>query len=261
MALRESSASRRKGLRGVINFAWKKRPKETGDGDGEVDMDLASSVPATPSKITTGRFMTGIDTSQSAQSSPVPSSVEPQSREHVETSPGLSESSIQPPATTVSGVSPRLASLAQTVPVAQSTTATESSHSLDIPERLWNQAYDELKDENDTWVEAYERILSHKLNGGDSSSMNLESQKNDFKARDHAERRSMMEELVRRGLKKTEEEANVKQVIREAMQGALNIKDMISFALQSVPQAALAWAGVCFAFQVSFIAQHYDNVS
>ena len=231
MSSRESSASPQRRLFRIITFPWKKRPKETGDGDGKVDN---TGVLATPLESDTGRFTTGIDASQSPQSSPVPASVEPHSPEQVASS------------------TPQPASHAQTGPVAQSTTAdTVSSPSSDMSERLWNQAYDELKKENDTWVEAYERILSDKLNGGDSGSTNLESQNNEFKDRHLAKRRSIMEELVRRGLKKTEEEAKVKQIIRKGMQGALAIKDMIDFALQPVPQAALAWAGVCFALQVS----------
>src|SRR5579871_4182197 len=102
MASRESSASRQRRLGRIITFPWKKRPKETGDADGKVDN---TGVLATPLGSDTGRFTTGIDASQSPQSSPVPASVEPHSLEQVASS------------------TPQSASHAQTVPVAQSTTA------------------------------------------------------------------------------------------------------------------------------------------
>jgi hypothetical protein len=128
-----------------------------------------------------------------------------------------------------------------------------------LPERLWNQAYDELKAEKDKWVEAYERVLSRELKGGDLSSTDLESQKNVIEDRDPKKRRSQMEDLIQAGLKKTDREDKVKQVIGEAMQGVLGVNDMIGFALQPVPQAALAWTGVCFALQVRLLPENYDN--
>jgi hypothetical protein len=60
-----------------------------------------------------------------------------------------------------------------------------------------------------------------------------------------------MGQLVHAGLKKTEKGAKVKQGIGQAMQVVLSAKDIISSAIQAVPQAALAWTGVCFALQVS----------
>src|SRR5881392_3949580 len=51
---------------------------------------------------------------------------------------------------------------------------------------------------------------------------------------------------------------------RRALQGLLSLKDQISSALQAIPQAALAWTGVCFAMQVGLSArlqrQGYANV-
>ena len=61
-----------------------------------------------------------------------------------------------------------------------------------------------------------------------------------------------MKQLVQIRLKKLEKEDNVKQIVGKGMRGVLSVKDAVSFALQPVPQAALAWAGVCFAIQVSF---------
>ena len=60
-----------------------------------------------------------------------------------------------------------------------------------------------------------------------------------------------MSQLVQKGLKKTEKEAKVKQGIGNAMQVVLGANDIITSAVQSCPQAALAWTGVTLTLQVS----------
>jgi len=67
---------------------------------------------------------------------------------------------------------------------------------------------------------------------------------------DKDKRWSQMEWLVQAGLKKTEWESGKKQTVGAALQGLLSLKDLIGSALGTIPQAALAWAGVCFAMQV-----------
>jgi len=94
--------------------------------------------------------------------------------------------------------------------------------------RLWNRAYDELKANRDKWVDAYEKILSCKLRGDDSSSTNLELQENKMEQKNPAKRRQQMSRLVEVGLRKTASEDKVKQAIGEAMQGVLNVKDNVS---------------------------------
>jgi hypothetical protein len=56
-------------------------------------------------------------------------------------------------------------------PAAQKSTDTVSAASQGLPERLWNEAYDELKQNEGELTEAYERILSSELKGGNSSSV------------------------------------------------------------------------------------------
>lgn len=60
-----------------------------------------------------------------------------------------------------------------------------------------------------------------------------------------------MDKLIQSGLARTEKEAKVKQSVGEVMQMVLSVKDVVSSAVQAMPQAALAWTGVCFALQVS----------
>ena len=60
-----------------------------------------------------------------------------------------------------------------------------------------------------------------------------------------------MDKLIRIGLAKTEKEARIKQNVGEVMEQILSVKDVVSSAIEVMPQAALAWTGVCFALQVT----------
>ena len=63
-----------------------------------------------------------------------------------------------------------------------------------------------------------------------------------------------MDQLIQAGLAKTEREAKIKQNVGEIMQKVLLVKDIVSSAIGTMPQAALAWTGVCFALQVSLLS-------
>jgi hypothetical protein len=63
--------------------------------------------------------------------------------------------------------------------------------------------------------------------------------------------------LVQAGLKKTESVVKVKQGVGEVVDVILSAKDIIGLAVQTVPQAALAWTGVCFALQVSVLSKRH----
>ena len=213
----------------------------------------SSIVPATTSTSIAGTSMTGGESSQ-PETSRILADVEPQSPKQV-TSIAQPASSVQQPATTVSAEPPT--PTASPAPTATSDTVASNPPSL--PERLWDRAYDELKAKESKLVAAYEKILSRELKEGDSSSVTSGLCENAIEQTNLTTRRSQMEELVQAGLKKTEGEDKVKQVIGRAMQGVLSVKDIIGSALQPVPQAAIAWAGVCFALQVSFLPQDCDN--
>jgi hypothetical protein len=97
---------------------------------------------------------------------------------------------------------------------------------------------------------AYEKLLSQELNKNAPDSVASESQDNAIEQTKPTIRRSQMSQLIQAGLKKTEREAKAKQIIGNAMQVVLSAKDIVGSAIQAVPQAALAWAGVCFALQI-----------
>jgi len=135
-------------------------------------------------------------------------------------------------------------------------TTGSASPTGSLPEQLWDKAYDELKKDHGELLLGYETILSQELNGVD---WNIISESQLVKAmieeKNPVERKSQMTRLDRAGLEKTEREANVKKRAGEAIQVAVSTKDMIDSVINKVPQAALAWTGVCLALQVSLLVE------
>jgi hypothetical protein len=109
-----------------------------------------------------------------------------------------------------------------------------------LAEHLWDRAYDDLKKQDAALIQAYEKILSNKLNEATGSEQNIIAQ------HDAHARRNQMRQLIYDGLNKTAKEAKVKEVIGIA----ISTKDIITNAVQAVPKAALAWTGVCMALEV-----------
>lgn len=116
------------------------------------------------------------------------------------------------------------------------------------PEDIWDRAYDSLRKDNAKLVDAYEKILSSRSSVIDSASDASDPQ--NTMERDPNARRKQMHKLIQDSLHKTKREAEIIQRVGEAAQFVLSAKDMIDSAIRAVPQAALAWAGVCFALQV-----------
>ena len=108
-------------------------------------------------------------------------------------------------------------------------------------------------------VDAYERILSQELKE-DHSGSDPSNSKNSIEQANTAKRWSQMEQLVQIRLEKTEKEDKTKQTVGEVMQVVLSVKDVVSSATASVPQAALPWAGVCFALQVVCSLSTYQSL-
>jgi hypothetical protein len=127
-----------------------------------------------------------------------------------------------------------------------------------LPERLWDQAYDQAKASSLSTVSVYEKILSARLREQDANiseypdSAELESQKNEI-AQTADERRGQMQRLVKHGLRRTERDAELKQGMEDGIQAALAVKEVVDKAVQASPEAAIAWVGVCFALEVGTI--------
>ncbi|RKL08560.1 Vegetative incompatibility protein HET-E-1 [Fusarium oxysporum] len=125
--------------------------------------------------------------------------------------------------------------------------STKSPTSL--PERLWNQAYEQVKAGNLSTVSVYEKILSARLREQDASVSELpdlaglESRQNEI-AQIADERRGQMQRLVQHGLRRTERDAEVKQGMEDGIRAAMAIKEVVDKAVQASPEAAIAWVGI-----------------
>lgn len=113
--------------------------------------------------------------------------------------------------------------------------------------RLWNEAYEQLKSNNTELVESYEKILSTQLSrgqNGPSESASLENRID--KAYD--ERWKQMQMIVEAALEKKKQSIEKKQRIGN---GLAAVSITMSQAVRAVPEAAVAWTGVCFTLEVS----------
>ncbi|KAK7219770.1 hypothetical protein V2G26_007773 [Clonostachys chloroleuca] len=125
------------------------------------------------------------------------------------------------------------------------------SEALPLPslqERLWNQAYDELKAGGPKLVEAYERILSAELRRNDSSSVDSELTEREISSRDT--RCHQMQQLVHAGLDRTQKQVSIKRGIDEGLQAVQAIRAIVDKAVQAAPEAAVAWVGVCLGLEI-----------
>ncbi|KAM0254754.1 hypothetical protein ACHAQJ_006470 [Trichoderma viride] len=123
-----------------------------------------------------------------------------------------------------------------------SATTTNVQAPTSLPERLWDQAYNDLKTHDAALSQAYEKILSRKLGGQGFNSPVTKSEQNIIAQDDAHTRRAQMRQLIHDGLDKTAQEAKIKESIGTATQLVLSVEDIISSAVQAVPQAALTWA-------------------
>ena len=96
--------------------------------------------------------------------------------------------------------------------------------------------------------------MSHEPEEDGSNSEGSLLKENFIEQAENDERWSRMDQIVQNGLKDTEKDNKIRQVIGKALGGVLQLNTLISTALQATPQAALAWAGVTFAMQVSLSA-------
>ncbi|KAM0255508.1 hypothetical protein ACHAQJ_005653 [Trichoderma viride] len=119
-----------------------------------------------------------------------------------------------------------------------------------LPEHLWDEAYDELKESHPDLMQLYETILSRKLL--DYNFDPSEDALGDNKIEQHAvdERRDQMHRLIQAGQERIERENNIKSGVKDFIGIIMPIKSLISSAVEAVPQAALPWAIVCACLEI-----------
>ncbi|KAK9798008.1 hypothetical protein SCARD494_03180 [Seiridium cardinale] len=125
-----------------------------------------------------------------------------------------------------------------------------------ISQSLWNDAYDILVNDQDKsvgdLVEAYVATLSKVLADGDTP---------DIPAKLHHRemRQAYMLKLVRDGQAKVATRSKVMNGVGEVAKFMVSAKSVIDLAVQSFPQAALPWAGVCIGLNMKSVCTYYRN--
>lgn len=120
----------------------------------------------------------------------------------------------------------------------------------DISLRLWNAAYDRLADPAEgtaELVELYVKTLAHALDPDKAvnPSFNISAEVND-----PVKRQAYMVLLVQEARNKISM-SKFTNGFSDVAEFILSAKDMISMAVENVPQVALPWAGVCIGLEVS----------
>ncbi|KAH6883570.1 NACHT domain-containing protein, partial [Thelonectria olida] len=118
----------------------------------------------------------------------------------------------------------------------------------ELQKRLWNQAYNELKVSQTKTVEAYEKILSGELHRNDSTAT-LGTKENEI-GQTQETRWCQMKQLVQAGLERTRRQADIKQGIEDGLQAISAVRGIVDKAVQTAPEAALAWVGVCLGLEI-----------
>lgn len=127
--------------------------------------------------------------------------------------------------------------------------ASEQPHiestTVHISERLWNQAYDHLRRESSTTiVVTYRKILFRYL----QTDLSLED---NIIGSDHAIRREQMKRLTSKGLENIAKDSSRKQRVNQWLELSKPLREAVGAGLKAVPQAAVPWAGICCALEVS----------
>jgi hypothetical protein len=159
---------------------------------------------------------------------------------------------VDPPKPTVSEVENAGGTAVVSSALVESPAEEEKKDPPTLPERLWNRAYDDLKAEEPSIVEGYERVLSRPEGAAlDAAPQNAIEQ-------GRVGRQRQMQQLLKAGLKKTEKEAKIWAGAGTAVDFILSAKSIIDAAVEAMPAAAVAWTGVSIALQVRLSTKTYS---
>ena len=132
--------------------------------------------------------------------------------------------------------------------------AAQQTQVISTSQRLWNDAYDGLENDNETakLVKAYVKTLTMVLEAENASDTS-DSRANDVptELNDPTKRQIHMKKLLEDGRAKVFTASNITKGVGDVAQFILSAKGLVDLAVQNIPQAALPWAGVCIGLQVS----------
>lgn len=130
------------------------------------------------------------------------------------------------------------------------TSIKPATEPMPLQARLWNEAYELLKSSNAELVDSYEQILSRELLRGQHAVSEPASLHNRIDAA-YGERWKQMHTIVDVAMRRQEERVAKQKKIAGGMAA---VSTAMRQAVRAVPEAAIAWTGVCFAFEVSLRA-------
>ncbi len=113
-----------------------------------------------------------------------------------------------------------------------------------LSQKLWNDAYDELEKDEGKLVGTYVKILAGVLKDEKAADISVQLE-------DRAERQAYMLKLMKEGQVKVAMASKIMEGVGDVAQFILSVKGIVDAAVQTNPQAALPWAGVCVGLQVS----------
>ncbi|KAH0555896.1 hypothetical protein GP486_006161, partial [Trichoglossum hirsutum] len=133
-------------------------------------------------------------------------------------------------------------------PIEPQTEGRQTS-TLSTSQRLWNAAYDSLENDKDTaeLVRSYMKTLEQVL-GAEASERSAADVSAELK--DPTKRQMHMKRLVEEDQARIFTPSKITRGMNGIVQFILSAKRMVDVAIQSIPQAALPWAGVCVGLQI-----------
>ena len=126
-----------------------------------------------------------------------------------------------------------------------------------MSQKLWNDAYDSLENDEETanLVKSYGNILALILqNGGVTRTSTTQVPDISAELKDRSKRQMLMQKLVKEGQERIAASSKIVNGVGNVADFILSAKDIIDTVIASVPHAApaaLPWAGVCIGLQVS----------
>ncbi|KAK5994041.1 Vegetative incompatibility protein HET-E-1 [Cladobotryum mycophilum] len=133
--------------------------------------------------------------------------------------------------------------VAQALETGYGNAETDVHVKADVRQSIWNRAYDKIKEDEPKLGRKYEETLKKLLGLEDAlSEQSVGINKSD--------RSVLMQQGIKVGLERTKKEAKAKGRLQKVMDVINPIKNVVTEAVKSCPQAALAWTGVCLTMEI-----------